>query len=761
MKKWILILVTVSVGAWARGAEGEAIKISFRPFGNPVPEPGFIADNGKKFGQQEALTFGWTEDSPDRRLHFKNTNDNRILASGVHFIIGSKWQIALPNGFYEVAVCAGSADDNLSEGGGVPLLVNGVAYFGSMKPDRNIFIKQYRTVEVKDGTLTVETDASRLPKDWASRGRFIMVPFLEIKAVASASAAERTVVWSVDSNADTDREFYGLVPDIRSTKRPAAHPLDTLWYTKPAKIWDEGVPLGNGRLGAVVYGNPARERIQMNEDTLWNGSPSLPMANPEGKKYIDEAREIIFKQPLTNSRSEAVKFSKEKLWPFIFDKVFIREDGKFVTRRKDGSAEPPFMFDYLNGGDLLLDFADGQFHDYYRSLDMADGIATTHYVLDGVEYTREVFTSAVSGVLVARITADKPGSVSFSARGRDQHYGSKFSSEGNDTLLVDGAAPAKRGVPGAIQWQRRIKVIPEGGAVSAADNTLTVSGADAVTLLASIRTNFVNYKDVSADPVARTKQDIADAEKKTYAQLRAEHVADHHRLYDRQNIDLGKATTLELPTDERIRRFRESNDPQMVTLVLKFGRYLMMACSRPGTQAANLQGIWSAGPTGAWGGKYTVNINIQMHYWLPEPGNLSECHLPLMDMIDGLADAAQLTAKNFYNARGWVCHHNTDIWRYSHPIDGTAGMWPMASAWFGDHIWEHYLFTQDKEFLKKSYPALRDAAVFYLDYLTPDPRTGHLVSAPSMSPEMEPVTAAPTMDVQLVTSVFTKAAAAA
>lgn len=712
----------------------DTIKISFRP-GNEPPVDGFVADNGKDFGKQGDLTFGW-EKGCARAMQKKSTNENPVLSNGARFTTGAKWQIELPNGLYEVALCGGSGDDNLEAG--LPVLVSGVPFFGDLKPDRNIFVKQYKSVEVKDGKLTMEIDPQRLSKDWDTKKRFVMIPFIEIKPVKQ-KIEERTLVWSVDSDANTDREFYGLVPDIRSVQRPETHPLDTLWYDCPAKIWDEGVVLGNGRLGTVVYGNPVQERIQMNEDTLWNGSPELPFANPDGKKYIDEARQMMFENKPVGD-----------VWKFIYDKVFKREDGKFG----------PFMFDYLNGGDMILTFANGRFDKYYRSLDLADGIATTHYVKDGVTYQREAFTSAVSNVLVLRFTADKPGNISFNTLARDW-YGAKISTEGNDTILVDGQAPAKNGLPGAIRYQKRLKIMSDGGTVTADGKTLTVKDANSVTMLVSIRTNFVNYKDVSADPVTRTKQDIANAEKKSYQELRAEHVADWHKFYDRMDIDLGKATTLELPTNERIRQFRESNDPQMVSLVLKFGRYLMIACSRPGSQAANLQGIWSAGYTGAWGGKYTVNINIQMIYWLAEPGNLSECHLPFMDLIKGDADIGQSTAKAYYDARGWVVHHNTDIWRYGHPIDGTAGMWPMAGPWYCDHIWEHYEYTLDKEFLKNMYPELRDCAIFYLDYLVKDPRNGYMVSAPSFSPENGNICVAPTMDVQLMNSVFAKAAAAA
>ncbi|HEY8965384.1 MAG TPA: hypothetical protein VIM58_03005, partial [Candidatus Methylacidiphilales bacterium] len=320
----------------------------------------------------------------------------------------------------------------------------------------------------------------------------------------------------------------------------------------------------------------------------------------------------------------------------------------------------------------------------------------------------------------------------------------------------------KNGIAGAIRYQRRVKILAQGGSVAAnRDGTLSVDKADAVTMLIAIRTNFIDYKTVGADPAALAKRDIEQAAARSYDDLRAAHVADHRGYYGRMTIDLGKATTLDLPTDERIRRFRQSGDPQMAALVFNYARYLLISCSRPGSQAANLQGIWNPWTYGAWGGKYTVNINIQMIYWLADVANLGEFGQPLYDLIEGLADEGRETAQAYYGARGWVCHHNTDIWRDSHPIDGAAGMWPMSSAWLCDHLWEHYQYTLDREFLRKYYPEMRDAALFYVDSLARDPRSGWLVTAPSISPEHGGIRAAPTMDVQILNSLFTRTIKAA
>ncbi|HEX4084489.1 MAG TPA: glycoside hydrolase family 95 protein, partial [Chthoniobacteraceae bacterium] len=713
------------------GGGDAPILISFRP--DRVIPDGFMVDAGKDFGPHGPLAYGW-KPGTYRRIASKKYNDSPILANQCIFMKDAAWQIALPNGLYDVAVCVGSPDDMMET---LPLRVQDVPYFPGLEVDRNIFLKQWHTVSVKDGMLIVSLDPKRVTEKWRDTHRFVAVPFIEIRH-ATQSEPEKTLCWSVDSDPATDAEFYDPPADIRSTSKPPADLLNTLWYTRPAKIWEEGAVLGNGRLGAVVYGDPVRERLQLNEDTLWNLAPNLPFANPDAKKYLAQARQLIFEG------------KNDEAWDFIFKNIFHRADGKYG----------PFMADYLNGGDVILDFPKRPVENYYRSLDMRDGIATTAYTEEGVAYRREMFASVGAGVLVLRLTADHPGRISFHAMARDD-YGGTVSAEGQDTLLVSGTEPSKNGIPAALHYQKRIKVIAEGGTVSASNGGLIVANANAVTMLIAIRTNFVTYKDVGGDPVARTRDEIASAANRSYDDLRKAQLADQHQYYDRLSLNLGQATTLDLPTDERIRRFDQTNDPQMVALLFNFGRYLMLGCSRPGCQAANLQGIWNQWYSGAWGGKYTVNINTEMNYWLPEPANLSECHEPLFDLINGLADRGRDTAQAYYGARGWVCHHNTDIWRDSHPIDGKAGMWPMASAWLCDDIWERYQYTLDTDFLRRMYPALRDCAVFYLDFLVKDPRSGYLVTVPSMSPETGRICAAPTVDVQLLQDLFSHAVAAA
>lgn len=711
----------------------ENARITFRPQNVSVPD-GFFPDTGRDFGLQNGLRYGW-EAGTSRSILKKKLNENEVLMCHAQLRRNSKWQISLENGMYDVSVCVGSPEDSLEY---LPLFVERVAYFNGKQAGKNVFLKQTKTVSVSDGTLTLELDANRIPADWDTKGRFVAVSFVEIVKVSSIGT-ERNLVWSVDSSAATDRQFYGWVPDIRSTAKPTSNLLNTLWYKAPAKIWEQGMPLGNGRLGAVVYGNPVREVIQFNEDTLWNGAPGLPFANPDGKSFIDQARQLIFA-----NRPES------EIWDYIWNNIFNWGDGTYGQ----------FMFDYLNGGELLLNFPDGPVEGYYRSLDLSDGIALTRYLRNGIEYKQEVFSSADCQNVVVRLTAASSGAISFAASTRDE-YGATISTEAGNTLLVTGKAPDKKNLTSAIRYQRRMKFLPEGGTISATTSSINITNANAVTILVSIRTNFIDCETVTGDPVQRSTSDISNAQSRSYDSLRAAHVADHRRLYDRMTLNLGAATSIDSPTDERIRNFSSTNDPQMAALVFQFGRYLLMGCSRPGTQAANLQGIWNPWYAGAWGGKYTVNINIQMNYWLPEPANLSECHLPFLNLIEDVANTGQVTAQEYYGSRGWVCHHNTDVWRYNHPIDGKAGMWPMASAWFCDHIWDHYLYTQDRTFLQSMYPVMRDASLFYVDFLVEDPRSGYLVTAPSMSPENGGIHAAPTMDVQLLNSLFSRTVQAA
>lgn len=523
--------------------------------------------------------------------------------------------------------------------------------------------------------------------------------------------------------------------EIRPAGGPAANPV-TLWYGRPAREWLESLPFGNGRLGGTVFGGVDRERIQLNEDTIWSGAPYDP-ANPDTPAALGEIRQLLF----AGRQKEAE-----------------------VLTLKSAMGRPLKMSNYQTLGSVLLDFpaARGAATGYRRSLDLDSAIATTTFVRDGVTYTREVFSSAPDQVVAVRLTADKPGRISFRASLATPFDDAAIGIEDGELALSGSGSPFD-GKPGAIRFQSRVRLLNEGGAVRADANGMAVDKADAVTLLVAAGTNFVNYRDVGAAPAARVRRDLDGAAGKSYAVLRERHVADYRALFRRVSLDLGSgpatAAGAALPTDERIRKF-DGSDTGLATLHFQFGRYLLISSSRPGTQPANLQGIWNDALTAAWGGKYTININTEENYWPAEVTNLAECAEPLFGMIRDIAVAGRKTASVMYRARGWVTHHNTDIWRATAPIDAAVGMWPTGGAWLTSHLWEHYLFSGDRSFLADSYPILKGAAEFFLDTLVPEPVNGWLVTSPSMSPEHGGLVAGPTMDMSILRDLFDQTARA-
>jgi alpha-L-fucosidase 2 len=508
-----------------------------------------------------------------------------------------------------------------------------------------------------------------------------------------------------------------------------------LWYRHPAREWVEALPFGNGRLGGMVFGGVEGERVQLNDDTLWSGAPYDP-ANPAAPAAIREARELVF----AGKRVEAEE-----------------------VLAKNALGLPSRMVQYQTLGSVMLAFADEPDRavtDYRRSLDLDRAIATTSFRRGGVTYTREVFSSAPDQVVAIRLSADQPGRLSFDATWETPFRDAVIGAE-NGLLTLSGQGGEFDGKPGAIRFKALLRAIPEGGSATIQGDKLVVSRADAVTLLVSSGTNFVNYQDTGADPAARAASALSGAEKRPYAELRARHIADHQTLFRRVSLDLGRTPDSALPTDERIKKFTGANDPALPALYFQYGRYLLIACSRPGTQPANLQGMWNDALTAAWGGKYTININTEMNYWPAETTNLSECAEPLFQLVRDISVTGARTARVMYDARGWVTHHNTDLWRASAPVDSAGtGVWPTGGAWLSTHLWEHYLFTNDKKFLADAYPILKGAAEFFLDTLVPEPKRGWLVTNPSHSPEHEGTVAGPTMDLGIVRDVFSQAAAA-
>ncbi len=497
-------------------------------------------------------------------------------------------------------------------------------------------------------------------------------------------------------------------------------PANTLWFDEPAANWEEALPVGNGRLGAMVYGKSGEEKIQFNEETYWTGGPYSTVVKggykelPKIQKYIFEGKPI-----------EAHK---------LFGRALM---GYPVEQQK-----------YQSMANLHLFFDEDSISNYNRSLDLKTGIATVKYQSNGVNYTREIFASAIDQTIAVRITADKPGSISFDAelRGVRNNSHSNYATDyfrmdglGTNQLKLTGKSADYLGVDGKLKYEARIKALPQGGSMTLKGSRLKIKNANAVTLYFVAATNFINYKDVSADEHARVEDMMAHLEGSSFANIKQSALEDHKKYYDRVSLTLPTTENSYLPTDDRMSKIQTDPDPQLSTLCYNFGRYLLIASSRPGTQPANLQGIWNNDMNPAWDSKYTTNINTEMNYWPVETANLSELSEPLITMVKELTDQGAEVAKEHYGAGGWVFHQNTDIWRVAAPMDGpTWGTYTVGGAWLTTHLWEHYLFTQDKEFLKEVYPIIKGSVQFFMDFLVEYPGKDWLVTNPSNSPENPP-----------------------
>jgi alpha-L-fucosidase 2 len=506
-----------------------------------------------------------------------------------------------------------------------------------------------------------------------------------------------------------------------------------LRYDTPAgNEWVRALPVGNGRLGAMVYGNPASERIQLNEDTVWSGGP-YRNDSPDARAALPKIRELVFK----GKHARAQQLAGETFF------------------------KGPHGMMYQPVGELALSFpGHDRYRNYHRELNLATAVATTRYSVDGVEYTRSVFSSAPDQLIVVRLTASRPGSIDFAAT-LESPQQSTVASRGHE-LILSGRAGDHEGVPGKIRFQAVAQFEVAGGSVAAAGSTLNVSGADSVTVRIAIASNFRKYDDLSADEQERARHYLRQARQKSYRALLDAHTIDYQAYFNRVQLDLGTTAAAGKPTDERIAAFAGGDDPQLVALYFQFGRYLLISSSRPGSQPANLQGIWNPELQPPWDSKYTLNINAEMNYWPAHLTNLSELNEPLVHMVKDLSVTGRETARTMYGAGGWVVHHNTDIWRSTGPVDGAFwGLWPMGGAWLAHQLWEQYLYTGDREFLREVYPVLKGAAEFYVDFLVPEPASGRLVVAPSISPENAPrsrpkvsIAAGTTMDNQLVFELF-------
>lgn len=520
----------------------------------------------------------------------------------------------------------------------------------------------------------------------------------------------------------------------------ASQPVSTtlspqLWYRQPAIEWEEALPIGNGRLGGMVYGNPHLDELQLNEETIWAGEPGNNI-NPETGKAIAEIRRLL------DAR--------------LYGEAQTYADAQ-VKSLNDGMP-------YQTAGSLYAEFEGHEhFSNYTRTLHLADAVATVSYEVEGKHYTREVFSPLGGQAIVVRYTCDHSGSISgrFWMHTPLRHH----SGVGQQEITLRARGDGHEGKNGAVEAYTIARFVASGGSIMSADTQLVVRQADTLTVYISIATNFNNYRDISGNPVEKARDYLEATLQKPYSNLLDAHKKEYQRYFNRVRLNLGTNGQASLPTDERLAQFGQTFDPEMVALYFQFGRYLLISGSQPGGQPLTLQGIWNNKVRPPWDSKYTININTEMNYWPAEVTNLSELSEPLFQMLQELAVTGRESARITYGAKGWVTHHNTDIWRITDPVDGAKswGLWPMAGAWLSRHLWEHYQYTGDVAFLKKAYPVLKGASQFFVDQLQPYPGSNWLVVSPSLSPENNytyapdkraAITSGATMDNQLVTELF-------
>ena len=519
-----------------------------------------------------------------------------------------------------------------------------------------------------------------------------------------------------------------------------------LWYDTPAYNWNKALPIGNGRIATMVYGNPECEEFQLNEETVSKGSPYTNY-NPDTWKYLPHLRDLIF-----SGRSDSAQVLAETQMLAPRDKGF-------------GAA-------YQTAGSLFVKFTDHRkYTGLRRELKVDSALSVVTYRVGKVAYREEAFTSFTDQLLVIRYTASKKGKLNFDVDYRLTE-GRPFASRSVSTesgitasFITDDAAS---GVPGRVRCLVNAKVVNRGGRLTRTGDCLAVRGADEVVIYVAMGTNFNNYKDLTARPEQRVEAYMANS-RKDYDEAKRSHVDYYKRQFDRMSLDLGPNRYADKTTEERIRDFAQTDDRQLVALYFQYGRYLLICSSQPGCQPANLQGKWNGKLNPAWKCRYTVNINTEMNYWPAEPCNLSEMHEPLIKMVRELSEAGAETARRMYGCRGWVAHHNTDLWRMTGAVDKAySGVWPTSNAWLCQHLWNRYLYSGDKDYLRSVYPLMKGAAEFFIDFMVRDPRNGHLVVCPSVSPENAPkvkpranLYADISMDNELVADLLTHTAAAA
>ncbi len=522
-----------------------------------------------------------------------------------------------------------------------------------------------------------------------------------------------------------------------------SHKNMELWYDHPSgQTWTNALPVGNGRLGAMVYGNVDTETVQLNENTIWSGSPNRN-DNPLALDSISEIRRLIF----DGRQKEAEQLANRTI----------------VSRQSQGQMFEP-------AGEIHLAFADhAQYTHYSRILNIEKAIAKTFYTVNDINYTRQIISSFNDPVIVIHLAASKPKSISFTAFYTTPEPNVSVKTTSVRQLIFSGTTIDHEGVKGLVRYKGIAQFKLTGGTFAATDTTVSVKNADEVTIYIAIATNFKNYHDISGDENAKVQSDLRRVLPKTYAAILKTHIATYQKYFNRVKIDLGTTGDANVPTDVRLKNFHLTNDPELVTLYYQFGRYLLISSSQPGGQPATLQGIWNNQLYPPWDSKYTININAEMNYWPAEKTNLSELHEPFLRMVEEMAASGRQTAHDMYGARGWMAHHNTDIWRATGAVDGAFwGIWNNGGGWTSQHLWEHYLYTGDKSFLASVYNILKDAAMFYADFLVEHPKYHWLVVCPDMSPENSPsahegssLDAGVTMTNQIVMDVFNNAINAA
>ena len=518
-----------------------------------------------------------------------------------------------------------------------------------------------------------------------------------------------------------------------------------LWYDQPAQTWTQALPIGNGVMGGMVFGTPAVEHIQINEETIWAGQPNN-VVNPNAKKVLPKVRQLIFE----GKYKEAQELANAEVMPN-------------AAGQNMGMPYQPF-------GDLYIAMpGHTDYQNYERWLDLDHAKSVVRYSVDGVQYERETI-APLGGhhVIAIHLTASEKGKITFTANMTSPHENPLINMDGNEATLL-GVSSKHEGLKGKVRFMARMAVDTKGGKVSGSNGILSVTGADEATLYITVGTNVKSYKDITSNEETQSRERLHGAMALGYEALKALHTNTYKQYYNRVTLDLGPDQYAKVPMNKRIEQFGRVTDNYLVATYFQFGRYLLISSSQPDNMnPANLQGIWNDKMFPSWDSKYTTNTNLEMNYWPSEVCNLTELNEPLFKLIREVYEQGKQTARDMYGVEGWVLHHNTDQWRITGPVDrAQTGLWPMGSAWFCHHLWEHYLYTGDKNFLLQYYPIMLDAARFYSQTLQKHPTRGWLVVCPGESPEHggkgrpTPLDAGVTMDNQLVTELYTNVLEAA